>query len=202
MTILANFLYWLLLPILGLIIEGGILFFLCYKKIPPSLLFLKKLYYFYFIFLIIYAFSLSGLNYYLWSKGELTQKLLPPYTPLSYFFRYSFQYFYFEILLRLIFSLITFLGIHFLNKKFQQKFFYEEEKYLAALSILILNWPMSFFYLILVPVLGLISHFLYFLIFKKLRRVSFLYFWSITALLVLLFNGIIIKIPFFQSLKV
>lgn len=201
MLFFINFLYWLLLPILGLIIEGGLILKFAFKK-PPSFVFLKKLYHFLIIFLIFYGFSLSFLNYYLWLKGELTQKFLPPYNSIFYVIRYSFFYFFFKFLLSIFFSLLIFYGISFFNKKFQERLFYEEEKYLAGISFLVIGWPTLIFYLFFVLFLGLVFQIISFFVFKKLKRISFLYFWPSIALLVLIFNGIILKISFLNVLNI
>jgi len=202
MNFFVNFLYWDLLFFLGLITEGGLIIYFFFKKHPPSVIILRKIYFFYLFFLIFYALGLSGLNYYLWKSQEFTNKFLPPFTPISYFFRYSFQYFYFEIILRIVFSLTIFFALDFFNKKFKEKFFYQEEKYLASLAILVLGWPVSFFYLFFVLFLGIIYHLILILFLKKNTRVSFLMFWPIVALLTLFLNDIILKIPFFKSLKI
>ncbi|MGE4554604.1 MAG: hypothetical protein AB7D02_00475 [Candidatus Paceibacterota bacterium] len=198
----TSFLYWDFLPLLGIITEGGIIIYFFLKKAPPSVIILRKIYWFFFFFLIFYSLFLSSLNYYLWSLKEFTQKFLPPYNSISYFFRYSFQYFYLETILKIVFSLIIFFGFYFLNKKFQEKFFYEEERYLASLAFLILNWPLNIFYLFFVFFLGVGCHLILILIFKRKKRVSFLMFWPIIALVFIVLNDIIIKIPFLNSLKV
>jgi len=202
MNFFVNFLYWDLLFFLGLITEGGLVIYFFFKKHPPSVMILRKIYFFYLFFLIFYALGLSGLNYYLWKSQEFTNKFLPPFTPISYFFRYSFQYFYFEIILRIVFSFIVFWGLNFLNKKFKERFFYQEEKYLASLAILVLGWPVSFFYLFFVLFLGVIYHLILIFFFKKKIRVSFLIFWPTVALLTIFLSDIILKIPFFNSLKI
>lgn len=198
---LTSFLYWFVLPILGVIIEGGLLVFFLLKKRPPSLNFLSRLYKFYFFFLIIYAFFLTGLHYYFWSQGEITQYLLPPITPFNYFIHYSFYYFFLEIIIRLIFSLLIFLLILFFNQKFEKTFFFEEEKYLAAIGILTVGWPYCLLYLIVILVLSLITQLIN-LIIKKYQRISFLYLWVPAALLILFMSGIINQSAFYNYWRI
>jgi len=183
---------------------GVIFLFILIKKFFPPLKSFKKIIIIFIIFIITQALLISFLNYYTWGKDELAKKLLPPYTPISYFLHYSWLHYFLNPFLSILVAILVFYGISFLNRKFNNVLFYDEEPYLASLGILVTNWPNCLIYLCLVLFLGVISHlFIYFfnvLIQKGVRntfrtsfRLSLLYFWLPCALLVLFLGGIISK---------
>ena len=175
-------------PIISFCVISGILFFWIFKKRLPSLKTLGNLIKIFISFLIIFAIFLSVLNYFAWKQNDVSKHLLPPYTPIGYFLKYIFQHFFFKAIVLILFSLAVFLGIEFLNHKFNKTFFYDEEPYLSALGILAVSWPNCLIFLCLVLLLGVIAHF----IIQK-GRLPLLYFWLPCALLVLLLSGIISK---------
>jgi hypothetical protein len=140
------------------------------------------------VLLILIGLVLSFLNGYLWKHDAVSYRLLPPYSPFSYVFHYSWQHYFAVPVITIFFALIVFWGIKWLNKKFQETFFYDEEPYLAALGILATGWPNCLIFLCLVLLLGVTAHF----IIQK-GRLPLLYFWLPCALLVLLLSGIISK---------
>lgn len=111
-------------------------------------------------FVFLFAFLKTVVNYFVWLNDPLSKNLLPPYTPISYFLRYSFQHYFFSAIVTIIFASLIFWLIIKFNKKFEEKFFYEEEPYLASIGILLTGWPNCLFYLTLVLFLGVVSHFL------------------------------------------
>lgn len=200
---------WVFRPAVGLIILAGLLLYWVLKKKLPSVVFLKKLIFSYILLLILFALRTSFLNAWLWSQNPISSYLLPPHTPLEYILHYSWQHYLFEPVVSILFALAIYEGIYFLNKKFENRFFYKEEKYLAALGILATAWPNCLLFLILVLFLGVISH-LFRIVFSSFLqegaserveenisrvslRLSLLYFWLPVALLILLLGGIIDK---------
>lgn len=104
-------------------------------------------------------------NYFVWLNHPFSKNLLPPYTPITYFVRYSFQHYFFAPIVTIIFAYFIFWIIFKFNQKFEKTFFYEEEPYLSAMGILSVGWPNCLFYLSLVLLLGVISH-LFFIVFN------------------------------------
>ncbi|MFA5392114.1 MAG: hypothetical protein WC306_00255 [Candidatus Paceibacterota bacterium] len=175
-------------PIWSFISIVGLLVFWFFKKKLPSIKNLKRILNIFFIIILSGAFLETFLNWWMWSKTELTQRLIPPYAPVTYVLHYSWQHYLFEPVITIIFALIIFKIIASLNKKFNNQFFYDEEPYLASLGILAISWPNCLVFLCLVLLLGVFSHIL-----LKGKRFPLLYFWLPCALLVLLLNGIISK---------
>ncbi|MFA5722193.1 MAG: hypothetical protein WC940_01225 [Candidatus Paceibacterota bacterium] len=209
MNWLSTFLFLILRPVLGLIILAGLLIYWIIKKKLPKEKYLKIAFYFFSGVIIIRSLVLTFLNYWLWSQELISQRLLPPYTPISYFLKYSWQNYWFEPVVSILLAFIVFWGIYLFNKKFEENLFYKEERYLAGLGVLATGWPNCLIFLSLVLCLGIVFHLLNILFFfvrqkywikdqvekNKLRfdhlRLSLLYFWIPIALLVLLFSDII-----------
>jgi len=110
--------------------------------------------------LLLIGLVLSFLNGYLWKHDAVSYRLLPPYVPLTYVLHYSWQHYFVVPVVTIFFALIVFWGIKWLNKKFNDTFFYDEEPYLAALGILVTSWPNCLIFLSLVLFLGVFTHFI------------------------------------------
>jgi hypothetical protein len=156
----ANFLFVILRPALGLIILAGLLLYWTLKKKLPRGKFLKLILYIFSGVIIFQSVFSTILNWWLWSQQRITQGLLPPYSPINYVLKYSWQHYWFEPLITVLFAFFVFWGIYLFNKKFQNNLFYEEEKYLAALGILATGWPNCLIFLCLVLFLGIFFHLL------------------------------------------
>ncbi|TSA58046.1 hypothetical protein D4R42_00410 [bacterium] len=189
----VSFLLVILRPALGLIILAGLLIYWILKKKLPKEKFLKLIVYIFSGVIIFQSIFSTILNWWLWSQQGLTQRFLPPHSPISYVLRYSWQHYWFESIITIITAIIVFFGIYFLNKKFEKNLFYDEEKYLAALGILAVGWPDCLIFLCLVLFLGVVLHLISFLFNKGRSRLPLLYFWIPCALLVLLLSDIISK---------
>jgi len=202
---LSIFLFSILRPVLGLIILAGLLIYWIVKRELPQEKFLRTIFFVFIGAIIIRSFSLMFLNYWLWSQELISQRFLPPYTPISYFLKYSWQNYWFEPVVSVLLAFIVFWGIYLFNKKFEENLFYKEERYLAGLGVLATSWPNCLIFLSLVLFLGIVFHLLNILFFffrKKFKknnkntlqifiRLSLLYFWIPCALLILLFSDII-----------
>jgi len=198
----VSFLLVILRPALGLIILAGLLLYWVLKKKLPKEKFLKSFFYIFSSVIILQSIFSTILNWWIWSQQGITQRLLPPHSPINYVLKYSWQHYWFESIVTVVTAAIVFLGIYFLNKKFEKNLFYNKEKYLAALGILATGWPNCLIFLSLVLFLGILFHFIFLCFgFIKQRerqlsspsRLSLLYFWLPCALLILLLGDIISK---------
>ena len=205
MNWLSSFIFVILRPALGLIILAGLLVFWVLKKKLPQEKFLRVVFFSFIGIIIIRSLVLTFLNWWLWSQQFITQRLLPPYSSVSYVLKYSWQHYWFEPVVSVLLAFIVFWGIYLFNKKFEENLFYKEERYLAGLGVLATSWPNCLIFLSLVLFLGIVFHLLNILFFffrKKFKknnkntlqifiRLSLLYFWIPCALLILLFSDII-----------
>ena len=169
MSWFVNFLLEILCPALGLIILAGLLIYWILKKKFPKENFLKLIIYIFSGIIIFQSIFSTILNWWLWSQQGITQQLLPPHSPIAYVLRYSWQHYWFESIITILTAIVVFIGIYFLNKKFENCLFYDEEKYLAALGILSVGWPNCLIFLSLVLFLGILFH-LIFLCFNFIRE--------------------------------
>ena len=193
MSWFVSFLLVILRPALGLIILAGFLLYWVLRKKLPKEKFLKLSFYIFSSVIIFQSIFSTILNWWLWSQQGVSQRFLPPHSPISYVLKYSWQHYWFESIVTIIAAVIVFLGIYFLNKKFEKNLFYNEEKYLAALGILAVGWPNCLIFLCLVLFLGVVLHLISFLFNKGRNRLALLYFWIPCALLILLLGDIINK---------
>jgi len=193
MSWFVSFLLVILRPALGLIILAGFLLYWVLRKKLPKEKFLKLSFYIFSSVIIFQSIFSTILNWWLWSQQGVSQRFLPPHSPISYVLKYSWQHYWFESIVTIIAAAIVFFGIYFLNKKFEKNFFYNEEKYLAALGILAVGWPNCLIFLCLVLFLGVVLHLISFLFNKGRNRLALLYFWIPCALLILLLGDIINK---------
>lgn len=203
-----------------------LIFLFYFRKKTLTILNLKKIRLLLIFLLLMISFLQTFMTYFLWKNDPISKNLLPPIQPIIYFLRYSFQHYFFEVVLTIIFSYLIFLLVFWFNKKFQEIFFYDEEPYFASLGVLLTGWPGCLSYLCLVLFLGVVSHLFLILINKILvkrnrnlsltntqflsennipeenLRLSLCYFWFPSALLVLILSDIINKWLIFQYLKV
>jgi len=145
-------------PAIGFCLIAGLLLFQIFKERLPSLKILDNLIRIFIAFLITFALFLSLINYFVWKNNDISQHLLPPFTSIVYVLKYSWQHYWFEPVITILFALIIFKIIASLNKKFNNVFFYDEEPYLAALGILVTGWPNCLIFLSLVLFLGVFFH--------------------------------------------
>jgi len=193
MNWIVNILLTIFRPALGLIILAGLFLYWVLKKRLLKEKFLKLVVYIFSGIIVFQSIFFTTLNWWLWSQQGLTQRLLPPHSPIAYILKYSWQHYWFESIVTIITAIIVFFGIYFLNKKFEKNLFYNEEKYLAALGILAVGWPDCLIFLCLVLLLGVVLHLISFLFNKGRNRLALLYFWIPCALLILLLGDIINK---------
>jgi len=190
---IVSFFLVILRPALGLIFLAGFLLCWILKKKLLKEKFLKLILYIFSGVIIFQSVFYTIFNWWLWSQQGISQRLLPPHSPINYVLKYSWQHYWFESIIIIITAAIVFFGIYFLNKKFEKNLFYNEEKYLAALGILSVGWPNCLIFLCLVLFLGVALHLISFIFNKRRNRLSLFYFWIPCALLILLLSDIINK---------
>lgn len=188
----------------------GLIFYFIFKKKWPNEKFLKSLFWALIFLFLAKAIFLSAANWILWQSQEITQKLLPPFSPLSYYFSYIYYHCFAGLIFSLFFSLVVYFAIKLINGLY----FYDEEKWLAAIGILISHWPVNLFYLALCFLFLLflqlavalfknnpkiLKFFLWLLIDRPLvdenmsLRLPFVNLWIPLALISLILRGIILK---------
>ncbi|MEE8131887.1 MAG: hypothetical protein V3T98_02475 [Candidatus Paceibacterota bacterium] len=154
------------------------------------------------VFLLL--FYTTWQQFEVWSQNEFSKFLLPPYQALDYFIFYSFFKFFAPYLISLFVALVFLFTAKFLNKKYQERFFYSEELYFGALAIFLVGHPGWLFYIVFLIVIYLLIH-LYslFIIYDLSRRISLYYWWMPVGIFVILISNYwLSSLPLWQLLKV
>jgi len=143
-------------------------------------------------------------NYWIWTQNDQFKIFLQP----AYFLKFSLISYWLSSLVTFIFGILFFKLIIYLNKKFDNRFFYEQEPYLILLGIVINPWPMLFFFivfsiicLLIIQILNLFIQLIYLRNKKvKLERIPMLFIW-LPAMPLSVFFYFIIFTSFMPVLK-
>lgn len=130
----------------------------------------------------------TGLIYFSWlTTAGAARFFLPPYQDISYFIFFVGVRVWLPYLLSLAFSGIAFLGTKYLNRRFEERFFYPEERYLISLGVFFSVHPLWIAFLMLSGIFYLLYTLLKTFRAQSLVRNSFYYCWlpaSLTTLLI------------------
>jgi len=148
-------------------------------------------------------FYQSFKQYQLWSQNEISQYLLPPHRSINYFIFYVFRRIFVPYLISLTVAILFFFTAKFFNKKYEERFFYDEEYYLGALAMFLMSHPGWLFYLIFLISAYLLIHFYSLLITHySLQRVSLYYLWLTVAIFVIIIQRWLEVLPLWSLLKI
>lgn len=142
------------------------------------------------VLMLILAIAYSVLQGLIWVSDphSIIKTLTPPFTPFSYVFSYVWMHF----LVNPVFCLLGAIGLFFLlklvNKIGHNRFFYEEEYWLAALGGLAVGWPNLILYFFFAAFLNVFAHIIAMAI-KKEGRISLLYMWPIAMIITIIFGN-------------
>lgn len=137
---------------------------------------------------IYYSWNL----YSVWLSDPVTAALLPPATPIDYFFFYVLMWYFAPYVLSLLTAFVFFLVCQIGNKKSEERFFEKEELWIAATTIFLCKYPGWLVYLAC-----LIAVYLFIHLFSRLKsffgkkeltdtRLSLYHLWLPVAILSLL----------------
>jgi len=188
------------LPLVYIAITAGLIFSLYMKQtkrlIKPAVIFV--------LISIVLKIVLEFFGqYYIWSNGDASKGLLPPYIPISYFLGYCAYHFAWPVLSALLVGLVFIVLAKILNKRFDQRFFEDDEPWHIIYGLVIVGHPYWIFYIFAVIGCAVLIY-LFNLIFKKMEygQIFSLYqLWLPLALIIMIFSDWVIKIPIIQSLK-
>lgn len=159
-----------------------------------------------FIFAVLIIFSLlfyySYRQYAVWLSAEPTKFLLPPYQSIDYFIFYIFARFFASYIISLAAATAFLYAAKNLNKKFNERFFYEEEIWFGALALFLTGWPGALFYFIGLVSAYLIIHLLSFVINRGPLVISLYYLWIPIAIIVIIINNWLIGLEWWKLLKI
>jgi len=137
------------------------------------------------IVLVALALSfLSWVQYQVWRHDPMSQYLLPPHQSTAYFWTYVATRFFGAWLISGVCGYAAYWSARLLNKKFDRRFFEDEEPFLFGLAVFGAGYPVFLFYIILMAAAGLLLTVVYTL-FKK-GRAPLYYLWLPLALCAIL----------------
>lgn len=141
---LNNIVYYFANPVIGFLTLAGLVKIWISTRKTPQIKYIKLAIFINIIAIILRAVYSTVMNYWMWSQNSTTQKFLD----LNYIFKFSFNIYWLTNIVTIIFSILIFKILVFVNKKFNERFFYEEEPYLIVLGIILNPWPILFFFII------------------------------------------------------
>lgn len=140
---------------------------------------------------IIFA---SGLQYYLWRYGGgVSEYLLPPHQPISYFARYSWQHFILSPAIGIFVSFALVLYFWILNKIFKRQYLDFEDTLILMSGAMIVGWPNLIIYLSIAFLLTILRIFYLYFIKKEARRIPMTAALIIAAFITLLIGEKVIE---------
>lgn len=143
---------------------------------PGRFFLIQKKHLIFFILIAVFFIKNTLSSYFLyvsWAQDSFAYYFLPPYTPFTYFIRYSLTHYWFNFLLSVIFAYFALIFFQWLNRRRNHLLFQPDELYFPSFIILILGHPAWLIFLILTPIAFILYSLLLFLINKKTDRVSF-----------------------------
>lgn len=139
-------------------------------------------------------------QYFFWKNDVVFKYAIPPYKDMSYFLKFVGMRFFVPWVLALIASLVLGFVSLWANKKYNERFFENEEIYLGSLGMFLVGWPGFLFYLILILFLGLSLSFIYY--FKNRGRAPLYYFWLPAVIVIILVKVFILPKSFLDIFKI
>ena len=179
----------------------------------------KRFNLFIFVFSIAAVFSLlayySYQQYQVWNSNELTKHFLSQKVNIienidvNYFFYYVGIRFFAPYLISLITGIVFFFIVKKLNKKYEERFFEQEELWFGALALFLIGWPGLLFYFIALILIYLIIQIFIIFYYKffirvGLReiRVSLRLWWLPLAIFVIFINKWLVGLGVWKLLKI
>lgn len=156
-----------------------------------------------FLTVILKIFLASGLQYYVWKNGDgVSQYLLPPYQPFSYFLGYSWQHFILSPAIGLLISFLLVLYFWVLNKIFKRQYLDFEDMLILVSGAMIVGWPNITAYLIITFILMMFRILYLFYVKREMQRAPITSALIIAAFLTLLIGDYLMQVLQLGWLKV
>jgi hypothetical protein len=205
MSILNNIVYYFANPAISFLTLAGLVAIWAMTRKTPSIKIILGCIYLNIFMIFFRSVYCTFTNYWIWKQNPQFKIFLQP----DYFIKFSLNSYWIASVITILFGILLFKLIIYLNKKFDNRFFYTEEPYLIFLGIIINPWPMFFFFILFSIACLLILQIINLLIQlvnlrnkkTQLERMPMLYIW-IPAMLLSLFLYMIIFTNFMPELKV
>lgn len=142
------------------------------------------------LLILILAIADSVLQGLIWASDphSIVKALTPPFTPFGYIASYVWMHFLAVPIFCIVGAVALFYLLKLINKIGQDRFFYEEEYWLAALGCLAVGWPNLILYFYISMILGVLIH-LIALIMRQEGRISLIYMWPVAMIITVIFGN-------------
>jgi hypothetical protein len=144
----------------------------------------------FFLIFLSKAVSETYLQYHAWENNPVSKFLLPPYTPIGYFYQYCFLHFFSGFCLTLGGAIFTGLLFWFFQKK---NYVNSEEALLAVMAALFSGWPNLIIFLVMTLILAILYSLLENYMKGIKKRVFLLFPIIISLILTLVFGNFLIN---------
>lgn len=163
----------------------------------------------FFIVSILIAFILSiifsVITYINWRNDELMRFALQIENGYFAFFFTVFMRFFASHIIALIFMGVLVIAMHYLNKRFDEKFFEKEEVLMAFIAGFFAGFPGVLFFILMLIIVYFIAHIINAIRKKSLERevISLYYFWLPVSIFVIIVSAMWLhNFTFWQLLSV
>jgi len=128
-------------------------------------------------------------QFFVWhDAGPPASYFVPPYRGISYFLFYSLTHFYLKPFLALVAAVFVLFASRALNRRFQGRFFEEEEPYIAASALFLVGHPGWLYVLILVFAVSILNSIFHILYSKRRERIPMYWLWIPISIAVIIFT--------------
>lgn len=145
----------------------------------------------------------SLLQYYWWANsGGLSEYLLPPHQPITYFLRYSWQHFILSPIIGIVVAFLIAAYFLLLNRIFKKQYVDFEDMLILVSGAMIVGWPNLVIYIGIAFSLTIFRIFYLFYIKREMKRVPLTGALIIAAFLTLLVGDYLVQLLQIGWLKV
>ena len=150
-----------------------------------------------------YAAYVSRAQFLMWHTDVAQGTyLVPPYSGIGYFFRYSFVHFWLPYVISLFVAILFFAGARWLSKRRDGMLFEKEELYFLAIGLFVSSHPGWIFYLLIVLSAYLLATLIVTLAYNAHTRISFYYFWLPCAAITIALNAYLYQYAWYANLLI
>lgn len=140
-----------------------------------------------------------------WHAGEFTKVFVPPFNSqgINYFLSFVFFRMWVEFIFSLVCACIFLLVATRLNRRFGERFFYEDELHFGAAGIFLVGYPGLVYYLFLFFGMYVVLQVVALIYFHESRRISPYFLWlSLALVLIVLQFWLGNKMPYLSVLVI
>jgi len=133
---------------------------------------------------ILTAYLSTSLQFQAWKNDPMSQYLLPPHSPIAYFYNYAIYRFWLPYALDIMISIAWAFYLLLLCKYSNRRFLDEKEACMGFFTALIVGWPNFIIYIFLLFGLVVLRQIFNYYVLRKKELISITPYMAISAILV------------------